>query len=74
MITRELVGVSRSDAGVAAAGVGGRLEAWITYANKTTVDIWFTTNSSTEASHKVAMAMTRTHIMRKKKHWIRFRC
>lgn len=30
MITRELVGVTRSDAGVAAAGVGGGLEARVT--------------------------------------------
>lgn len=30
MITRELVGVTRGDAGVAAAGVGGGLEARVT--------------------------------------------
>lgn len=30
MITRKLIGVARSDAGVAATGVGGGLEAWIT--------------------------------------------
>lgn len=29
MITRKLVGVSRSDSGVGPAGVGGSLEAWI---------------------------------------------
>ena len=41
MITRELVGVSRSDASIAPAGVGGRLEAWIACGNK--VNIWVTT-------------------------------
>lgn len=28
-LTRELVGVSRGDARVAAASIGGRLEAWV---------------------------------------------
>lgn len=30
VITRKLIGVARSEAGVAATGVGGGLEAWIT--------------------------------------------
>lgn len=30
LITRKLIGVSRSDASVAPTGVGGGLEAWIT--------------------------------------------
>lgn len=42
MITRELVGVSGSDASVAPAGVGGCLEAWITCGNRITVNIWIT--------------------------------
>lgn len=37
MITRELVGISRSDASVAPTGVGGSLEAWITCGDQITV-------------------------------------
>lgn len=40
MITRELVGVSRSDAGVAPTGVGGGLEARITW-REDKRDAWF---------------------------------
>lgn len=42
MITRKLIGVSRSDASVAPAGVGGGLEAWITCWGGGVKDIWFT--------------------------------
>lgn len=42
MITRELVGVSRSDAGVAPTGVGGGLEARITW-REDKRDAWFRT-------------------------------
>lgn len=38
VITRELVGVSRSDASIAPTGVGGCLEAWITCGNKIPVN------------------------------------
>lgn len=39
MITRKLVGVSRSDASIAPTGVGGSLKAWITCGKKTGVNM-----------------------------------
>lgn len=39
VITRELVGVSRSDASIAPTSVSSRLEAWITCGQKMGVNI-----------------------------------
>lgn len=46
MITRELVGISRSDASIAPTSVGCCLEAWITCGSKITVNIWITENTT----------------------------
>lgn len=40
MITRKLVGVSRSDASIAPTGVGGSLKAWITCGKTSGVKMW----------------------------------
>lgn len=48
VITRELVGISRSDASIATTGVGGCLEARITCGNKITINIWTAADTKNE--------------------------